>query len=331
MNRALLLACSLVCLSFACETGAQTKADSAPLISIDIKASRPKLVAGDGISIEGTIENVSNQVVYLRESSSTMTLPMELEGRNSSVYGYAAFFPTEPHIADGRSYESYFSNVIALKPGDHYVMLWTSGAFAPEDSRSSFVWRQVREQFQYLFFYPGEYRIIVATKYWTDPELPAAEYRTLTRSATVTVGAPLFVILLGAALGGLIAYIIGPGRESRATSRMPAWAEKVFRHSVGIGGAMLLSVIVTIMLSRISETQFILSVSVNDIWGAVVIGFAAQWAGKRLIDRWLKSPDRNAAAGQEAARTASRSAPASAPPTPASLPAPATPPTPATA
>lgn len=263
-----------------------TKQDTAPLISLEVESSRPKLVAGEGISIVGTIQNSSTSTVYIRESSLTMTLPVELEGSRSEVYGYAAYFPTEPHLRSHQSYDEYFSNVIALRPGDKYAVYWTSSSWdATSRSSTAYIMHQMAVQLQYLFFYPGDYKILIAAKYWTDPKLPPDEYRTITKSATISVGAPLFVILVGAALGGLIAYIILPKRIHKRRQLMKPWIDSLFRHSVSGSGAILLSVIVTIMLSRITETQFIISVTVNDVWGAIVIGFVAQYGGTKLLDK----------------------------------------------
>jgi len=59
-------------------------------------------------------------------------------------------------------------------------------------------------------------------------------------------------------------------------------------------GAVLLSAIVTILLARISETQFLIRVTVADLWGAVAIGFVANYLGaeliKKMIDRLQVSP-----------------------------------------
>jgi hypothetical protein len=286
-HRLLAVACLLAPLT--CEAQPASKGpaqgNSAPLIVIEVESSRPKLVAGEGIGIVGTIQNTSQSTVYVRELSLTMTLPVELEGSRDEVYGYPAYFPTEPHDS-GKPYAEYFGNVVAIKPGDRYAAYWTSTSMRSKtQSSSAYVFQQVTAQLQYLFFYPGEYKILVAAKYWTDPKLPADGYRTVTRSATVSVGAPLVVILIGAALGGLVAYIILPKRALEPSRILPAWADSLFRHSVGVSGAVLLSVIVTIMLSRIAETQFIISVTVNDVWGAIVIGFVAQYGGMKLLEK----------------------------------------------
>ena len=72
------------------------------------------------------------------------------------------------------------------------------------------------------------------------------------------------------------------------------WAEVVSRiisrgvkEFAGIGGAVLLSTMITILLSRISETQFLIKVTITDVWGAIAIGFIANYGGAKALDKIL--------------------------------------------
>ena len=47
--------------------------------------------------------------------------------------------------------------------------------------------------------------------------------------------------------------------------------------------SVLLSIIGTILLSRLADTQFLVKVTVNDFWGAVAIGFVINATGKKLL------------------------------------------------
>jgi hypothetical protein len=257
------------------------------------------LVAGEGLGVVAKITNVSSSPVYIRETSLALTLPLELEGSRAAVHGYSAYFPTEVHVdRPGQSYQEYFKNVIALQPGDTYSAFWTNTFSSSEDAGLFYILRQITSQIQFLFFYPGKYSITITGKYWTDPSLPADRYRTVTKSVSLPVASPLFVILFGAALGGLISYLILP--QQRRTGIKTNRFLRVTIPLVGMSGAMLLSVIVTIMLARIAETQFLISVTVNDFWGAIVIGFAANYGGSKLLERIL---------GSNAARTAGTQGP----------------------
>jgi hypothetical protein len=43
----------------------------------------------------------------------------------------------------------------------------------------------------------------------------------------------------------------------------------------------------TVVLSRIAETQFFIKVSVSDFWGAIAVGFLANYGGWALLDKMV--------------------------------------------
>ena len=57
--------------------------------------------------------------------------------------------------------------------------------------------------------------------------------------------------------------------------------------------------IVTILLSRIADTQFYVRITVNDLWGAIALGFIANYAGYRFLLKLVppEPPDGDPAAG----------------------------------
>ncbi len=117
----------------------------------------------------------------------------------------------------------------------------------------------------------------------------------LTEKDLTLTPAPQTVILFGAAVGGLFAYFIHPQARRRLIDSAPSRG-RTFLHEATrrilqeIGGAfaaLLLSTIVTILLSRISETQFFIRVTVSDLWGAITIGFVANYAGSTILSKIL--------------------------------------------
>ena len=52
-------------------------------------------------------------------------------------------------------------------------------------------------------------------------------------------------------------------------------------------GAMLLAAIVTILLARLANSQFVIQVTIRDFWGAVAIGFIANYIGRKMLDRMV--------------------------------------------
>ena len=55
---------------------------------------------------------------------------------------------------------------------------------------------------------------------------------------------------------------------------------------------MLLSAIVTILLSRVSESQFLIRISITDFWGAIAIGFISNYLGYEILKKLIGS-DKN--------------------------------------
>jgi hypothetical protein len=226
--------------------------------------------------------------------------PPELEGPGGQL-GWPAFFPTE-HSGSGAANSSPDSVILALKPGHGVILHWAprSGKANPGDSLlKSTDWRP--SFLRYLSFTPGDYPISVQAKYWTNPTLPRLDYRTAGSTLSLHVLAPQGVILFGSAIGGLIAYLIFPGRRTRRVVRTTETDSKtqvtrVVRSAVTVGkhvfaalGAMLWSAIVAILLSRLAQTDFLIKVTVADFWGAIATGFVAQYAGARWLE-WLVRP-----------------------------------------
>jgi hypothetical protein len=52
---------------------------------------------------------------------------------------------------------------------------------------------------------------------------------------------------------------------------------------------VFLSVITTILLSRIAESQFLVRVTVNDVWGAIAVGFLANFAGYNVLAPYVRT------------------------------------------
>jgi hypothetical protein len=57
--------------------------------------------------------------------------------------------------------------------------------------------------------------------------------------------------------------------------------------TVGLSSAVILSGVVTVLVSRLASTDFLIVVKVKDFWGAIATGFAVQWFGFPLLERLL--------------------------------------------
>ncbi len=63
----------------------------------------------------------------------------------------------------------------------------------------------------------------------------------------------------------------------------------IWRFAGGPLLSILVGVIVTIMLARLGETRFLVSIKINDLWGAIAMGLAAELIGIKLIYRLVNS------------------------------------------
>ena len=160
--------------------------------------------------------------------------------------------------------------------------------------------------------HPGDYKIFVQVKYWTHLECdqqprttpgycwdtslagiplccypPPLSYRIASQTNIEKVSAPQFAILSGAVVGGIIAFIVVPQTGT-------GWRQRFW----SLLGACLLAVIVTILLSRLSETQFLIRVTVSDFWGAIAIGFVANVAGAKVLEIVIPQAHRKDDKGQ---------------------------------
>ncbi|MBI5641173.1 MAG: hypothetical protein HZA17_12175 [Nitrospirae bacterium] len=276
------------------------------LIDLKLEASRNQPTAGPGLGIVAEIKNISNSTVYLKSLHTTLVLPPELDKQFTGINEWFAFFPTQS-IEDVT--KSVYDRSILIKPGDTYNVFWTTSQKTRFQDGN--VWSLMRNissiilaELNYLFFSPGEYKISVIAKYWTDPRFPQDNYRLITQSKKIIVSTPQSVIIVGSALGGLIAYFILPvarrrfikvSIETSETDASPfpkSLTRKIFdlpygKEILGILGSILLSVIITILLARISETQFLIRVTINDFWGAIAIGFIGNYTGFSFLSKYL--------------------------------------------
>jgi hypothetical protein len=253
------------------------------LLNIKITTSRPEPAAGEGLGIIAQVANISTHVIYIREDYLTLALPPELQGFRGD-YSYYAFFPTETHGQEPKRPSQPFT--IALQSGEVYPVIWRFSG-----------WSTLEELASFLFFSPGDYRVTVTAKYWVDkaPTVLANDsYRVTSQDYVLHVLAPQSVILAGAALGGMLAFILLPGVRSRSLSAdqvIGGPLKRAIAAAAGISIAMALGVTVTILLSRMSRSESLIRVDASDLWSAIVVGFAANYVGLRIFQSILPTGD----------------------------------------
>lgn len=142
-----------------------------------------------------------------------------------------------------------------------------------------------------LSFVPGDYVFVVAGKAYSAASTTDTYYHTFTDRVKLHVGLSQIDTMIAAMLGGILGYLVIALREGgdfkllaseTASGRRTRGMVTILRSMIS---AALVSAVVTVILSRISDTQFPIKVSVNDFWGALTVGFVAFFAGNKLIDR----------------------------------------------
>ena len=239
------------------------------MIEMKIHTSRSVVIAGSGFGIVADIQNKSDQSIYFRPKYFTMTLPAEIDPDPPTVWW--ALIP--PQYSEATNFEQ----IIHLAPSAKTTAFWASG---DQPVKESWVKTWFWKYYNLISFPPGEYTIKIVGSYWPDyasADQQLSNYNTDTAEIKVVVAAPQWVIIIGAVIGGLIAYFLLP--NARLHPQRLDWS--------GLGTAVLLSSIVTILIARLSETQFLIRVTINDFWGAITIGFIAGASGTAILQKYF--------------------------------------------
>jgi len=276
-----------------------TPLKSPPAIDIKVETFRKQIVPESlfGVAVSGVMADITNNSsapVYMR-TQDVHLVPPDVSRPDFGIYSSDGWFPTE--------YLEPEPHVISLKPNETYRIFWEQrsnqelsreGKDSSAESRSkpADVWQWVQRKIQFIGFPPGSYPITVEVKYWDHRKFDGDDYHTAVSTKIVEYTAPQWVIILGAILGGLIFTALAAVRaEQGAVNRSPGGRWEVAKILGKIGmtviGSILLSVIITILMSRIAETQFFIKVTVSDFYGAIAVGFLANYGGLALLDKIL--------------------------------------------
>ena len=279
-------------------------------LEITLESSRAQPTAGSGLEILGTIKNISQVPVLLCEHTTTITTPLEIDQGEEVGLNWARFTVDSP--LDPKSDVDY-RGVLILGPGQSTHAFWSvNRSFGQQtvNNEAPKTWfqqisHQVNTDLGYMFFPPGDYKFAAQIKFWTlksaddkrvtkkfleEAQYSKPAYQNTVAILTVHVGAPIVVVLLGAGLGGLAAFLVKKTQTSGATWDLHldrSLIVSLVTLPIQALGAMLLACIITILLSRLSETQFPIKVTVSDVWGAMAIGFLGAYSGTTLIEKYL--------------------------------------------
>lgn len=264
-------------------------------LSIRVMGARPHLTVGQDFSLLGVITNNTGAVVYLSEEFLRLKVPLELEGPKGSEnsFWYGMLPVADPHA---RTADNNYHATIPLPPGqatpvwffwDPQVLGCTGRQKQPMQDPPS--WVSCADFL--VFFVPGNYQLTVTADYWAERgQVGNSEPGRCVEATSLDVAAPLLVILLGAAIGGIIAFRILPQPQSlaRGNGATPRsywyWLSK----TGALVGTVLLALIIAILWARLSDAVALIRVTVSDLWGGIAVGFIGNYFGLGLVDRMTK-------------------------------------------
>jgi len=251
------------------------------LLKVTIGSSRSSVTRDGSYGVFADLENVSPDVLTIAPSETILVVQPEVSQPYACVDSEIGIFPAKPK---GSKPESDPSE-IHLQPNEHYKVFWD---LSPNNRKTSCA--QQSPLREYLGFVPGDYAFTVEGIVYTSAVSGQSRLaHTYTETTTLRVSISQISTALAAFLGALLAYLVvalQPGhdfdrwRPDLPTAGRIKIAAVLLRNTVSAG---LLGAAVTIVASRLSDTQFPVKVSVNDFWGALTIGFIAYFVGTRFI------------------------------------------------
>jgi len=258
-------------------------------LKITLDTSRSPIAMDTEAGLSAEVKNVSSVPVTLYEKETVfITMPeMRIYGDSPNAALGCATFPTQSDAAPKPS--PNLGRNLVLQPGDSYRVFWdmtTNGCTGERQNKRRF-WsdplRWTEEKWQRIAFKPGTYRFYMDVVVHPQDQLP---YHSVTEGRDAQVSASQQMVLLGAFLGGLLAYIIKLyyGVGSQLTVKMD---DSLFKRIIGYTewlSAGLFGAAMAILASRLSDT-FPVKVSADDFWGAITLGFVFQWVGVRLLEK----------------------------------------------
>ena len=296
----------------------QNSAIQKQLVKVVITTSRPEVTRAHAWGLTADITNVSDRPIAIYEKE--VQLVMEPEAtRSSTSTAYDSFLPNMSN-SDGKSTES--DSMITLQPGEHYIFFWDGQESNLARQSNEPMWQSLKfdwQQFQEsLNFVPGSYAFVVEGKVHvldsvgspssdanarktadqeqvaTTPltsDSSADDYHTFAEAVSVKISIPQLAILLWAGFGAILGYLVvsldGNGELSQVWTADSPTAQLFasLRFGRKICSAFLTGSILSIVANRLSDTQFPVKVSVNDVWGSITVGFVFFFVGSNMINR----------------------------------------------
>jgi hypothetical protein len=282
------------------EPASQFARNEPQLVKVAIETSRPEVTTDGSYGIFADLENVGSVALTLYPTETVLVIQPEVASNHDCVFSINGFYPTE----NDKMEKTPQGGSIIIQPKEHYVAFWDvtkvgTGRCSGEEgpAERSLRDRASSEVIELLSFVPGDYAFVVVGKAHLTPTLGGKEesgYHTFTEHIKLHVGLTQLSAVLASAFGGLIGYFVMAlrgGEKGEFAKLRKEEEEKKRTRLTRLGvilrsmlSAALVSAVVTVLLSRVSDTQFPVKVSVADFWGALTIGFVAFFTGNKVID-----------------------------------------------
>jgi hypothetical protein len=272
------------------------------LVKVTISTSRPEVTRNHGWGLTADIKNISKQPITIFSDEVQLVMQPEATLNTQCDKAFGAFLPNTTIDASAKDYSSLGSDVkVVIQPGEHYMLFWTGVDMnrSPEpaskdpkvkenttiDSCRLGFWGGLAET---LNFIPGPYVFAVTGKFHTDASQD--DYHTFAEAVSVKLGIEQLTIMLFAGIGAILAYFVIALRESGDVDKVRTTTGKsravaLLAFGRNILSAFLLGAVLAVVANRLSDTQFPVKVSVNDVWGALTVGFVFYFIGQKLIDK----------------------------------------------
>jgi hypothetical protein len=297
----------------------EDKAPSVGVIRAKISTSRPEVSINGSYGIFADLENIGTVPVTIYSDETVLTVQPEVIQQSECVYKVNGFFPTESYpltatenhkpskapsptpIASTTPPQSNPTPTansnqpapdargvpIRIQPSEHYTVFWDVNRSPISGSTCNAPTHWYDAYLDPLSFVPGEYVFTIDGKAYLDDE---TKYHTYTEKTTLRVSITELLAIAAAAFGGFLAYCVTalqPDKDIDKLKRAQDADKRSARLAIvrGIFAAPLMGAAVTIVFSRLADTQFPIKVSVNDVWGAMTIGFISFFVGNKLIEK----------------------------------------------
>jgi hypothetical protein len=270
------------------------------LVKVVITTSRPEITRDHAWGLSADITNVSTEAMTLNADQVQLVMEPEATKGTDCNSAYGSFLPNTDGApkqsadtggSNGASKETAAGSdrQVILQPGEHYMFFWNGVDVLHGQSSSECqlgFWGRLAET---LNFIPGTYTFVVDGKLHLSNSVDT--YHTFAEAVTVKISIPQLTILLFAGLGSILAYLVvnlqvnGDVNQVWTATTKKATIIASLVVSRGMCSAFLLGSILSVVANRLSDTQFPVKVSVNDVWGSITVGFVFFFIGNKVLDK----------------------------------------------